>query len=207
MAAKHAVRRRSGVRRICIAWGILSQPPRLTGVAGVAYTNDLDAIHFTDNCACSDLPFSDRSGTVAERKSGGFGGSFWRHGLADGIRPAWLGDVAFQGDHGIGDFVYDHILVAFDHGDTAVGRCDQHDPGKSSGSGGSEAGGRHDNAAGSGSGRPCSGDAGLRSGSAGPTFGDANRSGHWRDEDDADYDTAATGPWAIAGACEEVVVT
>jgi hypothetical protein len=60
----------------------------------------------------------DRGGAVAERQSGGFGGRFWRHGIADGIRAAGIGNIAFQSDHARSGGFHDHVPHVGDLGDT-----------------------------------------------------------------------------------------
>src|SRR5258708_21234958 len=55
--------------------------------------------------------FSD-SGFVTERQGGGPGGRFWRNGFADSLRPARIGDGAFESHHNRsrgfhGDVAYD----------------------------------------------------------------------------------------------------
>src|SRR5882762_3734725 len=77
--------------------------PRLTRTGADAYTKKLDGLHIIDDCACFGLPVPDRGGSAAEREGGGLGRSVRRHGLANGVRSARVGDTAFEGDDGVGD--------------------------------------------------------------------------------------------------------
>src|SRR5207253_1797521 len=70
-----------------------------------------------DDHSRAGLHLSDYRGPAAERKSGGPGGRLWRHGVADRIRTAGVGDTALQGDDRLGGRVHGHLAVAFDSGD------------------------------------------------------------------------------------------
>ena len=67
------------------------------------------------------LHLLDCGGFAAKREGRGPGGRLWRHGFADGIWTARVGDAAFEGDHGVGDSVHAHVVDAFDPGDTDFG--------------------------------------------------------------------------------------
>ena len=62
------------------------------------------------------MPVPDHRGFAAKRQSGGSGGRIRRNGLADGLRTARVGDLAFQGDHDIGGALHDHLAIAFHSG-------------------------------------------------------------------------------------------
>jgi hypothetical protein len=59
----------------------------------------------------------DHCDSVAERQGGRSGGGVWRHGVADGFRPARFGDAAVEGDDYFGRGVHGDVDNAIDHGD------------------------------------------------------------------------------------------
>src|SRR5476649_2688486 len=73
------------------------------------------------DCSYSRLPVPDYCGAAAKRKGGGSGRRIWRHGFADSLWPARLGDAAFEGDYDFGDSVHGDVAFAFDSGDAQCG--------------------------------------------------------------------------------------
>ena len=74
-------------------------------------------VYLIDDYSHRGLPVPDYCGVVAKREGGGPGWRVRRHGVADGIRTARIGDAAFQGHHGIGGDFHVHVDGAFHHGD------------------------------------------------------------------------------------------
>ena len=69
----------------------------------------LESLLCARDVARADLRSFDRSGLVAERRSGGFSRRFWRSGKSDGVRPAGCGDIFVKGDYVVRHHVHDDI--------------------------------------------------------------------------------------------------
>ena len=172
----------------------MSQARRLTSAGANAYTRGLDGIHITDICACFSLPVSDRGGSIAEREGGGLGWGIRRNGLADGVRPARIGDTTLKGDDGLGDSVHGYLALTFDSGDTAGwGYRRKYDFGQASGSNFDQTAGEHDDTAtGNSAGRSCIDNSWDRTSETGTAIGNAKQSQDGRVEDIALEHTATT---------------
>ena len=187
----------------------MSQERRLTSAGANAYTRGLDGIHITDICARFSLPVSDRGGSIAEREGGGLGWGIRRNGLADGVRPARIGDTTFEGDDGLGDSVHGYLALTFDSGDaTGWGYRRKYDFGQASGANLDQTACEHnDTAAGNGSGRSDIGDPRDRTGETGTAIGNAKQSQDRRVADVA-FELAVTATERstdpTASAAEEV---
>ena len=69
------------------------------------------------DCSRIGVSVPDRGRSAAKWKGRRSGRCIWRDGLADSVRPAWVGDPAFESDYDFGDSVYDHLAFVVDHGD------------------------------------------------------------------------------------------
>ena len=89
---------------------------RLTRAGAVSYTGNSEHAYYIDHHPRPGLSLSDDCGSVAEWEGRGFGRRFWRYGIADGFRAAWIGDAALQGDHVVRHRIYVYLAGAFDCG-------------------------------------------------------------------------------------------
>src|SRR3954463_4349646 len=76
-----------------------------------------DDVYSGDDCSRSGLSVPDYCSVATKREGSGLGGRVWRHGFADGIRPARVGDVVVEGDDDLGGALYGHQPDAFGSGD------------------------------------------------------------------------------------------
>ena len=89
----------------------------LTAHGSLSYTWKEDDVYSVVDCSRVGVSVSDRSRSAAKWKGRGSGRRIRRDGIADGVRPARVGDPAFESDHDFGDSVYDHVAFVVDHGD------------------------------------------------------------------------------------------
>ena len=183
----------------------------MTSAGANASTRGLDGIHITDICARFSLPVSDRGGSIAEREGGGLGWGIRRNGLADGVRPARIGDTTFEGDDGLGDSVHGYLALTFDSGNAAGwGYRRKYDFGQASGANLDQAACEHDDTATrSGSGRSSLDNSWDGTCKTGTAIGNAEQPQDWRVDDIAFGHTATAGRRTepTAGATEEVEVS